>query len=473
MQTQCTQRTFAFQALGRREVKARFDGGQITSDAGGLLLKEVERLTGLLRRFAECFEDHRDPELIEHSVLELVSQRVYALALGYEDLVDHDELRHDPLLAVLVGKADPSGEDRLLPRDRGKACAGKSTLNRLELTPVGATAHSRYKKTVAHQAAIEHLFVETFLQAHHRPPRQIVLDLDATDDPVHGHQLGRFFHGYYGHYCYLPLYIFAGEHLLCAKLRAADIDASSGAVQELQRIVGQLRRRWPRVRIVVRADSGFCRENLMAWCERNRVDYVLGLAKNERLIAEIDPELYEAWEDLQETGRPARVFRDFEYRTLDSWSRTRRVIGKAEQLPAGPNPRFIVTSLAPGEVEARALYEEVYCARGDMENRIKEQQLALFADRTSAHTMRANQLRLWFSSVAYVLLSALRRLGLAGTAWANAQCDTIRLKLLKIGGRVQVTVRNVWLSLSESYPYQTIFAAVYDNLRRSRAGPPA
>ena len=473
MQTQCIQRTFAFQALGRREVKARFDGGQITSDAGGLLLKEVERVTGLLRRFAECFEDHRDPELIEHSVLELVSQRVYALALGYEDLIDHDELRHDPLLAVLVGKADPSGEDRLLPRDRGKACAGKSTLNRLELTPVGATAHSRYKKTVAHQAAIEELFVETFLQAHHRSPRQIVLDLDATDDPVHGQQLGRFFHGYYGHYCYLPLYIFAGEHLLCAKLRAADIDTSSGAVQELQRIVGQLRRRWPRVRIVVRADSGFCREHLMAWCERNQVDYVLGLAKNERLIAEIDPELYEAWEDLQETGRPARVFRDFEYRTLESWSRMRRVIGKAEQLPGGPNPRFIVTSLAPGEVEARALYEEVYCARGDMENRIKEQQLALFADRTSAHTMRANQLRLWFSSVAYVLLSALRRLGLEGTAWANAQCDTIRLKLLKIGGRVQVTVRNVWLSLSESYPYQTIFAAVYDNLRRSRAGPPA
>ena len=473
MQTQCNQRTFAFHALRRREVRARFDGGQITSDAGGLLLKEVEQATGLLGRFAQCFEDHRDPELIEHSVLELVSQRVYALALGYEDLVDHDELRHDPLLAVLVGKADPSGEDRLLPRDRGKACAGKSTLNRLELTPVGATARSRYKKTVAHQAAIEDLFVDMFLQAHRRRPRQIVLDLDATDDPVHGQQLGRFFHGYYGHYCYLPLYIFAGEQLLCAKLRSADIDASSGSVQELQRIVEHLRRRWPRVRIVVRADSGFCRENLMAWCERNRVDYVLGLAKNERLIAEIAPELYEAWEDLQETGRPARVFRDFQYRTLDSWGRARRVIGKAEQLPAGPNPRFIVTSLGPREVEAQSLYEEVYCARGDMENRIKEQQLALFADRTSAHTMRANQLRLWFSSVAYVLLSALRRLGLAGTAWADAQCDTIRLKLLRIGGRVQVTVRNVWFSLSESYPYQTIFAAVYDNLQRSRAGPPA
>jgi hypothetical protein len=471
MKTECIQKSFGFHALGRRDVVARFDGGHITSDAGGLLLREIDERTGILARFAECFEDHRDPELIEHSVRELVSQRVYALALGYEDLNDHDELRHDPLLAVLVGKADPLGMDRPLPRDRGKACAGKSTLNRLELTPVGATAASRYKKIVAHQDAIERLFLDVFVKSHHKPPRQIVLDLDATDDPVHGHQLGRFFHGYYGHYCYLPLYIFAGDHLLCAKLRPSDIDAAAGTVQELQRIVAHIRRRWPRVRIVVRADSGFCRENIMAWCERNRVDYVLGLAKNERLIDEIDGELYEAWEYLQETGQPARVFRDFEYQTLDSWSRARRVIGKAEQLPAGPNPRFIVTSLKKSEVDGQSLYEDVYCARGDMENRIKEQQLGLFADRTSAETMRANQLRLWFSSVAYVLLSDLRRLGLAGTAWAGAQCDTIRLKLLKIGAQVQVSVRKVWLSLSEAYPYQAIFAAVYKNLRRLRVGP--
>jgi hypothetical protein len=398
---------------------------------------------------------------------------VYGLALGYEDLNDHDELRHDPLLAVLVGKNDPLGMNRQLARDRGKACAGKSTLNRLELTPVGATASHRYKKIVAHQDAIEQLFVDVFLQSHHRAPRQIVLDLDATDDPVHGHQLGRFFHGYYGHYCYLPLYIFAGDHLLSAKLRPADIDAARGTVQELSRIVDQIRHRWPRVRIVVRADSGFCRENIMAWCERNRVDYVLGLAKNDRLKAEIEPELYEAWENLQETGQPARVFRDFEYQTLDSWSRPRRVIGKAEQLSAGENPRFVVTSLGKSEVDARTLYEDVYCARGDMENRIKEQQLALFADRTSAATMRANQLRLWLSSVAYVLVSALRRLGLEGTAWAGAQCDTIRLKLLKIGAQVQVTVRKVWLSLSEAYPYQAVFAAVYKNVRAARAGPPS
>jgi Transposase DDE domain group 1 len=356
MPTQCIQKSFSFHSLGKRDVVARFDGGRITSDAGGLLLRQVEQKTGILRRFAACFEDYRDCDLIEHSVLELVSQRVYALALGYEDLIDHDELRHDPLLAVLVGKDDPTGMDRPLERDRGKACAGKSTLNRLELTPVGATAASRYKKIVAHQEAIEQLFLEVFVQSQHKPPRQIMLDLDTTDDPLHGHQLGRFFHGYYGHYCYLPLYIFAGQHLLCAKLRPSDLDAASGSVQELTRIVGHLRRRWPRVRIVVRAD-------------------------------------------------------------------------------------------------------------------IKEQQLALFADRTSAETMRANHLRLWLSSVAYVLMSALRRLGLASTPWAGAQCDTIRLKLLKIGAQVQVTVRKVWLSLSEAYPYQATFTAVYNNLRRVRAGP--
>jgi len=474
VKTECTQKSFEFHALGRRAVTAQFDGGRITSDAGGLLLREVEQANGILRQFGDCFVDHRDPELIEHSVQDLIRQRVYAIALGYEDLNDHDDLRHDPLLAVMVGKLDPLGEDRAQARDRGKALAGKSTLNRLELTPVGATADHRYKKIVAHQAAIERLFVDVFLRAHRRRPRQIVLDLDATDDPVHGHQLGRFFHGYYGHYCYLPLYIFAGEHLLCAKLRPADIDAASGSVQQLQRIVAAIRQRWPRVRVVVRGDSGFCRENLMTWCERNHVDYVLGLAKNERLKAEIELELYEALEYLEQTGQPARVFRDFEYQTLDSWSRSRRVIGKAEQLPAGPNPRFIVTSLRPQEVDGPTLYEKVYCARGDMENRIKEQQLALFADRTSAETMRANQLRLWFSSVAYVLLSALRRQGLAGTAWEGAQCDTIRLKLLKIGAQVHVTVRKVWVSLSEAYPYQALFVAVYQNLlRQPRAGPTA
>jgi hypothetical protein len=465
MLTECNAQRVEFHPLGRREVIGRFDGGDITSDAGGLLLREVERARGIIRQFAECFTDHRDPELIEHTVLELVAQRVYGLALGYEDLNDHDELRHDPLLAVLVGKSDPTGQDRVRLKDRGKALAGKSTLNRLELTPVGADADSRYKKIVAHLGDVEDLFVQLFLQAHPRAPRKITLDLDATDDPLHGHQLGRFFHGYYRNYCYLPLYIFCGQHLLCAQLRPANMDASSGCVQELERIVTQIRRRWPGVQIIIRGDSGFCREELLAWCEQNRLDYVLGLAKNDRLQAEIAAELCEAQEEFQATGQAARVFRDFLYRTLDSWSRSRRVIGKAEFLSKGENPRFIVTSLSAEQMAGARLYEDVYCARGDMENRIKEQQLYLFADRTSCQTMRANQLRLFFSCVAYTLLVALRQQGLQGTELASAQCDTIRLKVLKIGAQVRVTFRKIWLSFSESYPYRQVFLKIYAKLR--------
>jgi hypothetical protein len=471
MKTECNQKTFEFHGLGRREVVAHFDGGSISSDAGGVLLREVERATGIIRQLSECFRDYRDGELIEHRVEELVAQRVYGIALGYEDLIDHDELRHDPLLAVLVGKRDPTGRDRVRERDQGKALAGKSTLNRLELTPAGAGEESRYKKIVAHCSAIERFFVDVFLQSHRRAPREIVLDLDATDDRLHGHQLGRFFHGYYMSYCYLPLYIFCGDHLLCAKLRPSDIDASAGTVGELERIVGQIRARWPKVKILIRGDSGFCREAIMAWCERNGVDYVLGLAKNERLKEEIRPELYEAFENFEATGHPSRVYRDFEYQTRESWSRARRVIGKAEYLPKGENPRFIVTSRSREEIEGWKLYETLYCARGDMENRIKEQQLYLFADRTSAATMRANQLRLWFASAAYVLLSVLRRKGLKQTELAAAQCHTIRGKLLKIGAQVRVTVRKVWVSFSEAYPYQLLFRRVYENLRGLRPVP--
>jgi hypothetical protein len=464
MMTQCNQESFAFHALGRREVVARFDGGKISSDAGGLLLREAERITGVVRQFAACFTDHRDADLIEHTVEELVAQRVYALALGYEDLNDHDDLRHDPLLAVLVGKQDPLGRTRGRERDRGKALAGKSTLNRLELTPVRANAESRYKKIVADRQAVQALFTEVFLQSHKRPPRRIVLDLDATDDPIHGHQSGRFFHGYYNGYCYLPLYIFCGEHLLCARLRPSNIDASAGSVKELDRIVAAIRRRWPKVQIVIRGDSGFCREVIMAWCEANDVDFVLGLAKNERLIAEIAAELAEAKAQFEQTGASARVFKDFRYQTRESWTRSRRVIGKAEHLAKGANPRFVVTSLPAEAFDARSLYEKEYCARGEMENRIKEQQLCLFADRTSAATMRANELRLWFSSVAYTLMTALRRLGLKGSDLAKARCDTIRLKLLKIGAQVRVTVRKVWVSLAEGYPYQRLFEQVFRRL---------
>ena len=466
MATECNAREFDFQGLGSRAVTARFDGGAITSDAGGLLLREVEVKTGILRRFAACFADHRDPDLIEHTVYDLLAQRVFALALGYEDLNDHDALRHDPLLAVLVGKADPTGHDRRRHRDRGKSLAGKSTLNRLELTPVKANAKSRYKKVAARHHDIDSFFVETFLALHRRPPEEIVLDFDATDDPIHGQQLGRFFHGYYGGYCYLPLYIFCGEHLLLAKLRPADIDAAAGSVKQLARIVEQIRRAWPKVRIIVRGDSGFCRENLMRWCEENRLHFVLGLAKNVRLSRILGAELHEAKLQFAATGQAARVFKDFTYQTRKSWSRERRVLGKAEHLAKGSNPRFIVTSLSAEEFDARTLYEDVYCARGEMENRIKEQQMCLFADRTSCATMRANQLRLWLSSVAYTLLAALRQFGLQGTEMATARCDTIRLKLLKLGALVRTTVRRVWISLSESCPYQRVFAQVYENLKQ-------
>ena len=448
MTTECNSSYLDFPMLGSREVLADFDGGDISSDGGALLLRETERLTGIIRQFAACFTDHRNPDLIEHTVEELIAQRVYALALGYEDLNDHDDLRRDPLLATVVGKPDPTGKTRRRKRDRGKALAGKSTLNRLELTPVGADKDSRYKKIVCRTHDVERLFVTLFLQAHSRPPERIVLDLDATDDPIHGHQLGRFFHGYYKNFCYLPLYIFCGDHLLCARLRPADIDAAAGSVKHLQRIVAQVREAWPGVKIVIRGDSGFCREPIMSWCEANGVDYVLGLAQNTRLKAMIAAEQEQARVEFERTKEAARVFTDLRYRTLDSWSRERRVVAKAEHLAKGANPRFVVTSLTAEGRAAKPLYEEDYCGRGEMENRIKEQQLHLFADRTSARTMRANQVRLFFSSIAYVLLEALRRLGLAGTELAGAQCQTIRLKLLKIGALVRVTVRKVWVKLS-------------------------
>ncbi|HZD92894.1 MAG TPA: IS1380 family transposase, partial [Candidatus Sulfotelmatobacter sp.] len=396
----------------------------------------------MVRQFAACFRDYRNVDLIEHTVEELVAQRIYGLALGYEDLNDHEELRKDPLLAVLVEKCDPDRE----------WLAGKSTLNRLELTPSTASAKARYKKIVADHAAVDRLFVEVFLAAHPQAPAQIILDLDATDDPLHGNQEGRFFHGYYGHYCYLPLYIFCGEFLLGARLRPSNIDASAGSIEELQRIVKQIRAVWPEVRILVRGDSGFCREELMAWCEAASVDYVLGLAKNERLQTEIKKELRKAKRQYHETGRAARFFREFYYQTRKSWSRRRRVVAKAEHLEKGENPRFVVTSLTAAEWPAPALYEELYCARGEMENRIKEQ-LMLFADRTSTAYLRSNQLRLYFSSVAYMLLQMLRRLGLAGTELAKAQCATIRLKLLKIGALIRISVRKVWVSLAGGYPY--------------------
>ena len=459
LQTECRGGSLAFQAVAGRAVQARFDGGALTSDGGAVLLREVDRVTGILGQFTSCFRDYRDPARITHAVSTLVRQRIYGLALGYEDLNDHDQLRHDPLFAVLA-EAD----------DLGAPLAGKSTLNRLELSAATVDEAERYKKIAVDHAAVDRLLVDVFLQAHPTPPEEIVLDLDATDDPVHGAQEGRFFHGFYGHYCYLPLYIFAGEHLLCARLRAANIDASAGALEEVARIIAQLRAVWPLVRITLRADSGFCRDALMTWCEAAGVEYVFGLAKNARLVVLIPDELAQAAAQCAVRGQPARVFAERTYETLESWSCARRVVAKAEHLAVGEdgksNPRFVVTSLGVAAIDARALYEDLYCARGEMENRIKEQQLMLFADRTSAATMRANQLRLYCSSIAYLLLHALRRLALVGTALARAQCQTIRLTLLKIGARVRITVRNVWLALASGCPHAALFTRVHATLLR-------
>ena len=458
MPTECNPTTMLFAPVERRRVAADFDGGAMTSDAGALLLGASDRAIGLVGRFASCFADARVPELVEHQVATLVGQRVFGIALGYEDVIDHDHLRHDPVMAVLAGKLAARRSDCA-------PLAGKSTLNRLELSRPEPT---RYHKIAHDPAAIERLFVDIFMAAHKRAPEQIILDLDATDDPVHGHQEGRFFHGYYDCYCYLPLYIFCGRHLLAARLRRSDIDASAGSVEEVARIVAQVRARWPRVRVLLRADSGFAREVLMAWCEANRVDYLFGLARNARLEAEIAPELAEAAAESRATGRPARRFRDFMWTTLDSWSRRRRVIGKAECTKGEANPRFIVTSLKPKAAEAQYLYEKIYCARGEMENRIKECQLDLFADRTSAATMRANQLRLWFASMAYVLICALRRIGLAHTQLAAATCGTIRLALLKIGALVRISVRRIHLAMASGCPWQNEFRLAH--LRLAAAG---
>lgn len=466
MKTECNTKQLEFHALERREVIGKFDGGAISSDGGCILLREVEKRTGILKRLAECFTDERHPELIEHSVDALIKQRVYGIALGYEDLNDHDQLRHDPLLAVLCDKSDPLGNDRRKEQDKGKALAGKSTLNRLELSQQGQAKADRYKRIGGDTQAMDALMLDIFIESFSDTPKQLVIDMDTTDDPLHGQQEGRFFHGYYNEYCYLPLYILCGDHLLCARLRTADTEDIEGTINEVERIVNQLRQHWPEVDIILRADSGFCREPLMHWCEGQdkEVKYVFGLAKNTRLNTMIEQQMSEAKLMYEETGKAARCYNDFTYQTLTSWTVARRVVGKAEYI-GKENPRYIVTNLSPKDYESQKLYEELYCARGDMENRIKEQQLCLFADRTSTSLMHSNQLRLYFSSFAYLIMSALRRLGLSNTELEKAQCSTIRSKLLKIGTHINITVRKVWLSFSQSYPYHTVFTSVLRKLQ--------
>ena len=453
--TECTQSGFGFEASGSREIVARFDGGTISSDGGAFLLRQTDKRLNLLPRLAECFLDDRNQDLIEHSVLEMVSQRVYGLALGYEDLNDHEQLRTDPVFGILAGR-----------EELDEPLAGKSTLNRMEL---GAGTKDRYKKITFWKDGLDELLVKVFLESHEDPPAEIILDVDTTDLPLHGKQEGRFFHGYYDNYCYLPLYIFCGDQVLCARLREANHDAAFGSLQEIQRIVAQIRMAWPAVKIILRGDSGFCRNALMSWCENHGVDFVLGLARNQRLRKIIGAEMHEATEQWSQTGKPARVFSEFDYQTKKTakkggWDRERRVAAKAEHIDGKENPRFVVTSLRSEEWPAQALYEKLYCARGDMENRIKEQ-FSLFADRVSTETMRANQMRLYLSTMAYVLMSGLRRLGLKATELAGAQVSTIRTKLLKIGAQIRVTVRKVWVSMASSYPWQDLYQQVWTNLR--------
>lgn len=452
--TECNQSSFGFEGSGRREIVARFDGGTISSDGGAFLLRQTDKRLNLIGRLAESFLDGRNQALVEHSIAEMLSQRIYGLALGYEDLNDHEQLRNDPVIGILSGK-----------ENLAEPLAGKSTLNRMEL---GTGINDRYKKITFWKEGVDDLLVNVFIESHEKAPGEIVLDMDTTDLPLHGKQEGRFFHGYYDNYCYLPLYVFCGDHVLCARLREANHDAAFGCMPEIQRIVKQIRAAWPEVKIVLRGDSGFCRNELMSWCENNDVDYLFGMARNQRLRRIIGQQMHEATLQWEQTGKPARVFSEFQYSTKKTkksgWDRERRVVAKAEHIDGKENPRFVVTSLSSERGTPQALYEELYCGRGDMENRIKEQ-FTLFADRVSAETMRANQLRLYLSAAAYILVSGLRRVGLKGTELAQAQVSTIRTKLLKIGAQIRISVRKIWVSMASSYPWQGLYRQVWTNLR--------
>ena len=446
MKTDCTQSEFELQGMDGRSIVVKRDGTAISSDGGLILLSLIESKYRIISRLASAFHDLRNQKLVTHTLSTILSQRIFGLCQGYEDINDHDDWRKDPLLAIACGKT---------PDDEG--LAGKSTLNRMELGSTPANGKSRYKNIRYDDPAMRKLLVEVFLETYTcgpRGPKEIIIDVDSTNDPLHGNQEGRYFNGYYDEYCYLPLYMFVGEFPLWAELRTADTDPAEGVIPALGEIVGEIRKRWKRTRIILRGDSGFNRPDILSWCEnQDRVFYVIGLPKNKRLTRAVNGSIREAAGLCKHTGKPARIFRDIRYKTKKTWEKARRVVAKAEHLPDGPNPRFIVTNIGMKTWDARGLYEDLYCARGNMENRIKEQKLFMFADRLSSHTIRANQLRLWFSTFAYLFTVFLRNQKVDDPTLPSAQASTIRLKLLKVAARVSVSVRRIVIHIPEAFPY--------------------
>ena len=473
--TNCIQQTFAFQGLGKRKVEADFRGGNVSADGGVTLLREIDLLDGLTIQLSECFTDFRDQRFVEHSVTDLLRQRICGIAMGYEDRNDHDSLRRDPCMAAGVGKTDPLGLARRGETDKGRALAGKSTLNRLELTQA-KTAGAEIITSGPHKIradfdAIEALLIRHAVSKLEADTDEIVLDFDATDSLIHGDREGKFFHGYYRSYCYLPLYCFIGPWPVWSQLRTSNRDAADGTVEALEKILPVIRERFPKARVILHADSGFAREPILSRCEDQGIFYVTGYAKNAVLLRHLDATMFRAKADAVVRGGHCTYFTEFGYRTKTSWSRSRRLIGKAQVNPKGENPRFIVTNLPGGEDDRwrpERLYREFYCARGDMENRIKDQQLDLFADRMSCSAMASNQIRLWFSTIAYVLMISLRERGLKESKiFRKASPSVIRANLLKIATVIRVSVRRIVLNWSSSFRYQEEIAMCSAALRRT------
>lgn len=464
MGSKCTPAARPLRGPAKRDFLLHFDGGAITSDAGAPLLAAVARKLGLLPRLARCFKDFRDPGRVRHTLQQLLAQRLYGIALAYEDLVDHDHVGSDALFAAVVGKADPHGhkDDRFK-----RPLAASATMQRLDMS-AEAGLDDRYRRIKSDGEALRNLFVDLFLDRPGGVPDEIVIDLDTTDVTIHGEQEGRYYHGHYRDYCYLPLFAFCGEDILLAELRTADIGAGRDIPKLLGPVIKRILEKHPNLSIVLRGDSAFSTDETMSWCEEIGVGYIFGLSRNSRLESELKEELSQARAKFEETGEPARVFKDFRYRTLDSWSCDRRVVGKAEHLQKGANPRFVVTNIAKDDCCGQVLYEDRYCARGEAENRIKEQQLYLFGDRLSNRTMQGNQLRLWFSSLAYTLLVGVRRLVLKSTKAERSRADTIRTRFLKVGAWVKVTARRVLIHASSAYPWKEELISAWKSLANEK-----